>query len=204
MDDITSLITACLAGDRTAWNSLFREYASIAIQILHRQFPTLAPDEHNDIIQNVFSRLTQYGLRNFQGSCRNTFLAYFNTMVRNEARTYLATERLRRYAIPLERGIDDNGEDLPAYEIPDHSQRPDKAVENQEMLQLIQVALNDAPLITQQVFLMKAKGHKDREIAEILDIPMGTVAQIYSRAKDMLRSLIEEKLVGRKTRMGRS
>ena len=200
MDDITSLINACLAGDKTAWNTLFKEYASIAIQILRKQFPALAPDDHHDIVQNVFSRLARYGLSNFQGTCRNSFLAYFNTMVKNEARTYLASEKMMRSAIRT----DDSCDVQPANEIPDHRQRPDKAVENQEMLSLVQVALNDMPLVARQVFLMKAKGDKDQEIAYILDIPLGTVAQNYSRVKEKLRHLFEEKHLGRKTPTGRS
>ena len=204
MDDITSLITACLSGDKAAWNALFKEYASIAMQLLKTQFPTLAPLDRDDIVQMVFSRLAQFGLRNFHGSSRNTFLAYFGVIVKNEARSFLAAEKMRRNVILPERDTNENGEDLPPYEIPDHRWRPDEALERRELLLLIQTVLNDVPFVTRQVFLMKNKGATDQEIAAVLKIPMGTVAQKYSRVKEKLRRLLNENISGRKTRFGQS
>ena len=204
MDDITSLITACLSGDKAAWNALFKEYASIAMQLLKTQFPTLAPLDRDDIVQMVFSRLAQFGLRNFHGSSRNTFLAYFGVIVKNEARSFLAAEKMRRNVILPERDTNENGVDLPPYEIPDHRWRPDEALERRELLHLIQTVLNDVPLVTRQVFLLKNRGATDQEIAAVLEIPMGTVAQKYSRVKEKLRRLLNENISGRKTRFGQS
>ena len=204
MDDITSLITACLSGDKAAWNALFKEYASIAMHRLRNQFPNLAPLDRNDIIQMVFYRLAQSGLRNFHGSSRNTFLAYFGVIVTNEARSFLAAEKMRRSVILPERDTDENGDDLPPYEIPDHRWRPDEALERRELLHLIQAVLNDVPFVTRQVFLMKNRGATDQEIAAVLEIPMGTVAQKYSRVKEKLRRLLNENISGRKTRFGQS
>ena len=42
----------------------------------------------------------------------------------------------------------------------------------------------------QQIFLMKAKGYKDREIAELLGIPGGTVASSYSRIVERLKKAL--------------
>jgi len=42
----------------------------------------------------------------------------------------------------------------------------------------------------QQIFLMKAKGYKDREIAEFLGIPGGTVASSYSRIVERLKKAL--------------
>ena len=204
MDDITSLITACLSGDKAAWNALFKEYASIAMQLLKTQFPTLAPLDRDDIVQMVFSRLAQSGLRNFHGSSRNTFLAYFGVIVKNEARSFLTAEKMRRSVILPERDTNENGDDLPPYEIPDHRWRPDEVLERRELLLLIQTVLNDVPLVTRQVFLLKNKGATDQEIAAVLKIPMGTVAQKYSRVKEKLRRLLNENISGRKTRFGQS
>ena len=204
MNDITPLINACLSGDKESWNSLFREYSPLALHFLTRKFGTLATDDHHDIIQNVFTRLIQYGLKNFQGTSRNSFVAYFTTMVRNEALTYLASERAMTNALVVDQGAGDSDDELPTYEIPDHSMRPDRAVENQEIVELVQHALKETPLVLQQVFMMKSTGSKDREIAESLNIPMGTVAQNYSRVKEKVRRFIEGKYFGRKTPVDRS
>ncbi len=171
---------------------------------LRNQFPNLAPLDHDDIIQMVFSRLAQSGLRNFHGTSRNTFLAYFGVIVTNEARSFLAAEKMRRSVILPERDTDENGDDLPPYEIPDHRWRPDEALERRELLHLIQSVLNDVPFVTRQVFLLKNRGATDQEIAAVLEIPMGTVAQKYSRVKEKLRRLLNENISGRKTRFGQS
>ena len=191
MHDILPLINACLSGDKEAWNALFREYSPIALHYLAKKFPTLASDDHHDIIQNVFTRLIQYGLRNFQGSSRNSFLAYFTTMVRNEALTYLASEKMMRNALIIDQGGAETDDEPVPHEIPDHSKRPDRALENREIVQLIQIALKDTPLVAQQVFMMKSQGNKDREIADILAIPMGTVAQNYSRVREKVRRFLQ-------------
>ena len=47
--------------------------------------------------------------------------------------------------------------------------------------------LRELPLEQQQIFLMKAKGYKEREIADFLEIPEGTVASSYSRIVDKLK-----------------
>jgi DNA-directed RNA polymerase specialized sigma24 family protein len=71
--------------------------------------------------------------------------------------------------------------------------------ESNELFQLINKALSDYPLETKQVFLMKVEGHKDREVADVLGIPMGTVASQYSRTKERLRQLLNEWSPGRKS-----
>jgi DNA-directed RNA polymerase specialized sigma24 family protein len=48
----------------------------------------------------------------------------------------------------------------------------------------------------QQILLFKIEGYTDTEIAELLDIPMGTVASRYNRAKELLqRTLIAVVLI---------
>ena len=111
---------------------------------------------------------------------------------------------MRRSVILPERDTNENGDDLPPYEIPDHRWRPDEALERRELLYLIQSVLNDVPFVTRKVFLLKNRGVTDQEIAAVLKIPMGTVAQKYSRVKEKLRRLLNENISGRKTRFGQS
>lgn len=40
-EDILQLIQGCLANNRTAWDSLYREAGSVALNILHRRYPYL-------------------------------------------------------------------------------------------------------------------------------------------------------------------
>ena len=87
---------------------------------------------------------------------------------------------------------DDNADgenDRPMREIPDpdESARPDKRAEAQQIAELIAATLSECTGEDQQVFMLKARGHKDKEISAILKLPLGTVAVKYSRIKDKLR-----------------
>ena len=68
----------------------------------------------------------------------------------------------------------------------------------------LKVAETTYPFVTRKVFLMKNRGVTDQEIAAVLEIPLGTVAQKYSRVKEKLRRLLNENISGRKTRFGQS
>ena len=74
---LLSLIGSCIAGDGPSWITFFLKFGSIAVQILNKSYPVLSPDENEDIIQNIFVKLTNGGLKNFNGTTVYEFLAYF-------------------------------------------------------------------------------------------------------------------------------
>src|SRR5271157_2244176 len=102
VDDIQSVVRGCLSGSETAWSAFFTEYAPIAMNILNRRLADLSLDEKEDIIQNTFSKLLKGGLKNFRGSTRYEFLAYFRRIVVNEALTCLKSGREREDAVSLD------------------------------------------------------------------------------------------------------
>lgn len=187
-DDIILIIQRCLAGNDDAWSVIVRDYSKMAVSILCQKYSSLTRDDHNDIIQNVFIRLNKSGLKNFAGTSKYEFLAYFNTILKNEALRYIGT-RNRRMTVSLDDNDATGEDDRPMREIPDpdDSSRPDKRAEAQEMSALIASTLSDCTEVDQQVFLLKARGHKDKEVSAILNMPLGTVAAKYSRIKDKLR-----------------
>jgi len=188
VEDIVSIIQRCIAGNEDAWSVFVREYSRLALSILCRKYSGLTRDEHDDIVQITFIRLNNSGLKNFAGASKYEFIAYFSTIVRNEALRYIES-RKRRMTVSL---TDENAEgedDPPMLDIPDMDagSRPDQRAEGQEMLALIATALCEFSEMDQQVFLLKARGHKDKEVSAILNMPLGTVAVKYSRIKDKLR-----------------
>ncbi len=109
IEDVLSVIKACLSADGVAWKVFFTEYAPVAMNILNRAVPDLSPQEKEDIIQNTFSKLLKGGLKNFRGSTRYEFLAYLKQIVLNEARTYLSSERDWRGRLSLDQERDRDG-----------------------------------------------------------------------------------------------
>ena len=51
--------------------------------------------------------------------------------------------------------------------------------------------LKEYALIDQEIYLLKLRGHMDKEVSAILDIPMGTVAVKYARVKKKLKEKYE-------------
>ena len=86
---LLSLIGNCISGDGPSLDTFFSKYGSIAIQILNKNYPILSPDENDNIIQNIFIKLTNGGLSNFNGATVYEFLAYFRKIAANEAFTWL-------------------------------------------------------------------------------------------------------------------
>jgi RNA polymerase sigma factor (sigma-70 family) len=192
IEDMLSVIRACLSADGVAWKVFFTEYASTAMNMLNRAVPDLSPQEKEDIIQNTFSKLLKGGLKNFRGSTRYEFLAYLKQIVLNEARTYLRSERDWRGRISLEQDRDRDRLES-AEQTTDAGGAPYGGTKRDEQMQIINMVLEGAPLETRQVLLMKMEGYKDREIADILGISLGTVASRYSRVKERIKEYLVRK-----------
>jgi RNA polymerase sigma factor (sigma-70 family) len=187
VEDVVLILQQCLAGDEEAWNRLYREYSGIAMAFLRWKFPTVI-DDHEDIIQKVFTNLIVSGLKNFRGTTKYEFLLYFKTIVRNEALRCIDDRKRRKtdslHKEPVEGEESRTVPDLPD---PDVGARPDRKAEAKELVTFIAKTLKEYALIDQEVYLLKLRGHMDKEISAILDIPMGTVSVKYARIKSRLR-----------------
>ncbi len=191
VEDVHFIIQTCLAGEEAAWNTLHRHYAPLALAYLRWKFSTISMD-HDDIIQRVFINLLSFGLKNFKGTSKYEFLTYFKTIVRNEALRCVYDLNKKR-TDSLEKDRDDD-EDAMVLQLPDPDlgSRPDRKVEAKELVAFLAKTLKDYAVVDQEVYLLKMRGHMDREVSAILDIPMGTVAVKYARVKKKLREKYEE------------
>lgn len=193
VDDVLSIINACLSDDNAAaWNSLIHRFGGIALNILNGKFGDLSRQRKEDIVQNVCLKLVRGGLKNFRGSSKYEFLSYFKTIVINEARTYLKSEMEHSESTSIEEEGEYSEEHGWTLQVPDDRPSPADQVEQNEFIRLIYGALDGVPLEAKQIFLMKAEGHKDKDVADILGVPLGTVASAYSRMKDKLKRLLGE------------
>lgn len=171
-DEFVFLIQGCRAGIEESWNAFHKEYARIAMNILDSKFPNLSADDKDDVVQNVFVKLHKGGLENFRGGSKYEFLAYFKTMVINAAKSHYSSTA-RKNEEPLK-------DTMPSPESP-HG-------ETETILKI----LGTFPLEDRQIVLLKSGGHKDKEVADILGIPMGTVASKYSRIKEKMRKALHD------------
>lgn len=187
-DEFLSFIGRCIAGDGPSWDAFFSQYGSITAQFLNKRYPLLSSDENDDIIQNIFMKLSRGGLRNFNGTTGYEFLAYFRQITVNETFSWLRQRKRREREISIDQDADPDDESAhSAPDLADNSFRPDRAAEVKELLER---ALAGLSLEEKQILIYKAAGYKDKEIADILGIPMGTVASRYNRMKPVLRNIL--------------
>ena len=186
IEDVQSVIRACLTADGVAWKAFFTEYASVAMHILNRTVVDLAVHEKEDIVQNTFSKLLKGGLKNFRGATRYEFLAYLRQIVLNEARTYLRSEKDWRGMVSLDQ--EGEPEQLESVQgVMDGNAESYAGAERDEQREIIAMVLEESAIEIKQVLLMKMEGYKDREIADFLGISLGTVASRYARVKGRIR-----------------
>jgi RNA polymerase sigma factor (sigma-70 family) len=190
IDDVQEIILGCLSGNETAWSAFFAEYAPIAMNILGRKPGNLSLEEKEDIIQNTFSRLLNGGLKNFRGSNKYEFLAYFRKIATNEAFSYLKSGKERDDAVSLDQGRTPGKAEFWPPGVHDGNREPYDGAAKREQLRIIETVLEGLPVETKQVVLMKIEGYKDREIADILGLSPGTVASRYARVKERVKKLL--------------
>ncbi len=166
-------------------------FGATALRILNDKFQNIPEHEKEDVIQNVFIKLLRNGLRNFNGISSYEFFAYFKKIVVNEALTWLKSPTIRNRLISLDHKREFEDTELPSFYTPSQNPSLDNIVEIEQFLRLIDEMLKEYPMLDRQIFLLKAQGHKDKEIANILKVPMGTVASKYARMKEKVEHMLD-------------
>ncbi len=183
MDDIfLSRIRSCLAGESAGWEWI----ASILLNKLRHHYPSYSSDVHEDLVQIICERLLT-GLPNFRGTSEYELLNYLRTAAIREGISYHRHTVRRQDVVSLDEPLDDgnNGYDLHDL-LPDSDLGPDRIAELNDLYRKASLYL---PLKDRQIMHYKVQGYKDREIAELLGIPLGTVANDYKRAREQLRTV---------------
>ena len=183
VDTILPRIRSCLAGESASWEWI----ASILLKKLRLHHPSLAPDIHEELVQTICEKLLT-GLRAFRGSTEYELLEYLRiTAVREGLSHHRRTARSRN-VVSLDASLNDeeSGGDLHDL-LPDSGPGPDRIT---ELNDLYRKAAGLLSLRDRQILMFKVQGYKEREIADILGIPPGTVAVSYNRAKVLLRAAL--------------
>jgi RNA polymerase sigma-70 factor (ECF subfamily) len=165
-------------------DTFFRELATAWYEPLYRFALSLAkkPEEASDLTQQTFYQLARKGHTLRDPSKAKSWL--FTTLYRE-----FIDQRRRRRTTSLE--------DLPApaQEPVDLSVDDVEAMDYELVLDALQ-SLDESFRAPLTLFYLKDLSY--REIAEILDLPVGTVMSRLSRAKKHLRTALAERLVDSK------
>lgn len=180
IDEDIQWIDASLAGDSAAFGHLVRKYQDrLYSSLLHILG---SAEDAADVAQEVFVQAyTKLG--SFQRQSAFYTWLYrigFNTAVsrRRRARPMLSVEQCREEA---------------GLEPTDHREAPSAQLEQQERVAMVQTGLAALSDEHRQILVMKeVDGLRYEEIAEILDIPIGTVRSRLFRARLQLKEILKE------------
>jgi RNA polymerase sigma-70 factor, ECF subfamily len=187
LDPDSSLVARCLRGDETAWEDLVRIHTRKVYGLCFRF--TGSGSEAQDLTQEVFLRVFRT-VKTFR-SAEGSFGTWLARVTRN-----LLIDHYRRTR--QERVTDSIEEQLPVIEESGAvaSARPDQALAGREASEILQATLQKlSPDLREAVILRDLQEMEYREIAEVLDIPEGTVKSRINRGRaELARLLRKQKL----------
>lgn len=188
-DKLLSLIDACLKGEEKGWHAFVSDYGKVVRGCLLGYFRGNA-EKIDDVTQQVFIKLWKAGLKDFRGTNRYQFLSYLKLITINEAKTYLRLTATHTKEVSFDQNPASGDDPSPVTEIASDTPNPEQTTAVRERLEALASRLQELPLEHQEIFVLKAKGYKDREIAQLLGIPDGTVASSYSRVVERLKKAL--------------
>ena len=172
-------------GDKEALEDLFRRYRLVAYRVAYRLLGHEA--DALDAVQEAFIKALTH-LPSFQG--RSSFKTWLLRVVSNAALD-LGRQRGRRECLSLE-AAELRENDLSLLLVPDESAAQLDRSELRMMLDQALLTLSDAQ---RQTFVLHAEaGLSYREVAEVMNISIGTVMSRLFYARQKLRSHLADKL----------
>jgi RNA polymerase sigma-70 factor (ECF subfamily) len=180
VDPDRELVEAAAAGSREAFDELVRRHQAAMLTLA--RVLTGGRDDADDLAQEVFVRVWR-NLRGFRGE--STFRTWLHRVAINVIRTSQAKQgRLRRLFATRPRAEDEEPFDPPAAGEP-----VDATLARR---QIIDRALRSLPDdLRVPVTLRDLQGLEYKEIAAVLDVPIGTVESRIFRARQRLRPMLE-------------
>ncbi|HWP76895.1 MAG TPA: sigma-70 family RNA polymerase sigma factor [Methylomirabilota bacterium] len=185
--DERALIQRCIAGDATAFEPLVEKYRQrvwrLAYQVLHDR------EEAWDVAQEAFVRAF-HSLPSFRG--QSAFYTWLFRITVN-----VATDRHRqRGAQARAFGPERVSEEEWARTTPDPGGGPEQQAARKEQRERIRSALDALPPKARTIIMLSdVEGLSYREIAEVLNCPIGTVMSRLHNARKRLKVLLGPMLV---------
>lgn len=176
------LIERSLKGDRSAFDSLVRKHERRAYQYAYRL--TSNPEEAADVVADTFIRVFS-ALHNFKGT--SAFSTWLYRILTNCFLDLRKKEKSRSAASLDTSSADEHFE----RQVEDEGPGPSQIAERNERERIMNAAVQQLPEYQRAMIVMyHAENLSYEEIAEALDLPIGTVKSRLNRARISLRDLL--------------
>jgi RNA polymerase sigma-W factor len=184
-DKIQDFIERALKGDQSACRDLVKRYERGIYNMIYQMVKNR--EEAEDLVQETFIKAF-----NALDSYNNQFAfsTWLYKIAFNNCIDSIRKHKLKTY--PLDRPIETR-EGSVQQEIRDDSTSPEKEMLFLEKRKQINQAIRCLPEKYKRVILLRHQEEKTyEEIAEIMNIPLGTVKARIFRAREMLKRCIQE------------
>lgn len=185
---ISDLIKQAIDGDETAYKDLLESYRGAIYNLLYKMVRN--KEETEDLVQEAFIKAFN-ALPSFNEEY--AFSTWLYKIAINNCIDHMRKKRLKTYSINKPVQSKDGELDR---EFPDTSMSPDKRLLATERSNLIETAIDELPENYKVAIVLRHSEEKSyEEIAEILNIPLGTVKARIFRAREMLKKKLKGKLL---------
>jgi RNA polymerase sigma-70 factor (ECF subfamily) len=181
--DDRRLIADCVAGRTSAFGELVRRYQDRLFNAVLRVVDNA--EDAADVVQDAFLNAYQ-SLNSFKGDSE-----FFTWLYRIAFNAAISLRRKRKAVLSLDGGA--GGDERTATEPADPSEftRPGVALERlEEDAQLLAAMARLSPEHRAVLVLKDLEGQKYEDIAEVLDVPIGTIRSRLHRARMELKDLL--------------
>lgn len=183
----SELIKLAIDGDEGAYKQLLNNYRGALFNLLYKMVRN--KEETEDLVQEAFMKAFK-ALPSFNEEY--AFSTWLYKIAINNCIDHMRKKRLKTYSINKPVQSKDGEFDR---EFPDTSMSPDKHLLADERATLIETAIDELPENYRIAIVLRHSEEKSyEEIAQLLNIPLGTVKARIFRAREMLKKMLKNKL----------
>jgi RNA polymerase sigma-70 factor (ECF subfamily) len=178
------LIEQCRKGQTAAFGELVRRYQDRLFNTVYRLVDST--EDAQDVVQEAFLHAYQ-SLDRFKGDSQ-----FFTWLYRIAVNSAISLQRKQRTTVRLSVDRGGQGSVPEPHDVSEFSQ-PDQALERADEERRIQLALNGLSAEHRAVLILKdLEDQKYETMAEILQVPIGTIRSRLHRARLELREVLEK------------
>ena len=183
-DEETRLIEDALKGSQKAYFALVNKHQGAVFHIINRIVQN--SEAANDLVQETFMKAFN-SLATYRSEYR--FSTWLYKIAANSSIDYLRKKRIQ--ALSLDQPIETKDGSV-EFEVADDSYNPERDLVRKEQRFSIDEAIDTLPGKYREVIIYRHKEDKSyEEIAELLDIPVGTVKARIFRARELLKKKLK-------------
>jgi RNA polymerase sigma-70 factor (ECF subfamily) len=186
--DWSQTVRRCMDGDSRAWAELVRAHHKRVYGLCYRF--TGSPTDAEDLTQDVFLKIYS-NLGSFD-TARGSLQVWITTMTRNLLVDNFRRTKNQRVTGSLDEGWDQTEELRPVDRLVGREPSPHEMAARKELSKMVQEALSHVSVELREAVILRDLQDMDyKEIAQVLQIPEGTVKSRISRGRAELARLLE-------------